>query len=82
MFKNEIEISVVVPVFNEQAVIEEFFKQTSEILHKEQLNYEIVFVDDGSRDQSYELLRKFKQVSGHRVKVVKLARNFGARLRS
>ncbi len=78
--QNDIEISVVVPVFNEQAVIEEFFKQAAAVLKGEGLNYEIIFVDDGSRDNSYDLLRKFKQASGDKVRVVKLARNFGHQL--
>lgn len=80
MFKEEIEISVVVPVFNEQAVIEEFFDQVTAVLKGEELKYEIIFVDDGSRDRSYDLLRNFKQSAGDRVKVVKLARNFGHQL--
>ncbi|OGX25437.1 MAG: glycosyltransferase [Omnitrophica WOR_2 bacterium RIFCSPHIGHO2_02_FULL_48_11] len=79
MNKN-IDISVAVPIFNEEEVVEEFFKQTTQALAPTNLSYEIIFVDDGSRDRSYELLKKMKQQDAEHVRVLKLARNFGHQL--
>ena len=54
-----IECSVVVPVFNEEAVIAEFNRRLSDVLAKTGMRYEILYVNDGSTDRSMELLREF-----------------------
>lgn len=80
MVNSKFELSVVVPVFNEEEVVERFFLQTTGFLGQHQVNYELVFVDDGSRDRSYELLKALKERLPSRIQVVKLARNFGHQL--
>src|SRR3989344_1167184 len=54
-------ISVVVPVFNEEEVVSEFFKELSKILPKIDKNSEIIFVDDGSPDNTLDLLKKIAE---------------------
>ena len=54
-------ISVVVPVFNEEEVVSEFFKELSKILPKIDKNSEIIFVDDGSTDNTLDLLKKIAE---------------------
>ncbi len=76
----DIDLSIVTPIFNEEEGIEAFFKRMSEVLAQTHLDYEIVFVDDGSRDRSFELLKKFKKQDLRHVRIVKLARNFGHQL--
>ena len=51
------DISVVVPVYNEEAVAEAFFTELQQLLHTLANNFEIVVVDDGSRDATVAKLR-------------------------
>jgi len=70
-------ISVVVPCFNEAAVIGETYRRLVEALEAAPgTNFELVFVDDGSRDNTLALLQSL-QSGDTRVRVVGLSRNFG-----
>lgn len=69
-------LSVVVPCFNEEEVIRECHKQLSRVLEGIGETYEIVFVDDGSRDATPDLLRLIHDEDPH-VSVIMLSRNFG-----
>ncbi|MCK5581334.1 MAG: glycosyltransferase family 2 protein, partial [Candidatus Omnitrophica bacterium] len=77
MSNNFIDVSIVSPVFNEEEVIRDFYNKVSEVLDAAKVNYEIVFVDDGSRDRSFELLKAIHNAAPQRITVVKFARNFG-----
>jgi len=67
---------VIVPVFNEKEVLEEFYKRTSEALDTISFETEILFVNDGSTDSSLELLTSLRN-HDPRVAIVDLSRNFG-----
>ena len=69
-------VSVVVPCFNEEEVIEECHRRLSEVLSATGELYEIVYVNDGSRDRTSILLRDLFDEDDH-VAVVMLSRNFG-----
>ena len=70
-------ISIVVPVYNESEVIGTFYDRATEAFARlEGLDYELVFVDDGSRDDSYQKLSMFAATDPH-VCVLKFSRNFG-----
>jgi len=70
-------ISMIVPIYNETAVIQEFYRRASSALAAlEGLDYEIVFVDDGSRDDSYAQLQALAS-DDERIRVLKFSRNFG-----
>lgn len=70
-------LSVVVPCYNEEAVIgETHARLTSELARLEGAEFEIVYVDDGSRDRTPEVLRGLSERDA-RVRVVRLSRNFG-----
>ncbi|WP_017660140.1 glycosyltransferase family 2 protein [Baaleninema simplex] len=72
----EIDISVVVPIYNEEENLDYLFDRLCRNLDKIGLTYEIVCVNDGSRDRSLvELIRHHQQNSA--IKVVNLSRNFG-----
>lgn len=65
-------ISIVVPVYNEQENIEELHHRIHAELVKLNKPFEIIFVDDGSKDQTFEKLKKIKP-----LKIIRLRRNFG-----
>ena len=70
------EISVVVPCYNEAPTILEFHKLLTESLKKENLIYELIMVDDGSEDDTMEKLRSITK-KDKSVKVISFSRNFG-----
>ena len=70
------QLSVVVPCFNEQEVLRACHESLTRVLTGAVLSYEIVYVNDGSRDETLEVLRGLYEADEH-VKVVDLARNFG-----
>lgn len=72
-------ISIVVPVFNEMEVIETFNSILVELLNQENCSYEIVYIDDGSCDDSYQILKEIKSFNPN-VSVIKFSRNFGKEL--
>jgi len=70
-------VSVVVPVYNESEVIGEFYRRaTATFAALNGIDYEILFVDDGSRDDSYRQLLGFASTDPH-VRILKFSRNFG-----
>lgn len=71
-------ISVVVSVYNEEPVLREFYQETGKILKElpATWDYELLFVNDGSRDKSLAILRELAE-QDPKVKVVNFSRNFG-----
>ena len=72
-------LSVVVPVYNEEEVINESYKRLTEVLEKSGETYELIFVNDGSRDKTLQLAFEICQ-KDKRVKLIDFARNFGHQL--
>jgi len=70
------ELSVVIPVFNEEENITVLHSRLTVVLEGIHIEYEIIFVDDGSNDESLSQLKNLS-VRDNRVFVVELARNFG-----
>lgn len=69
-------LSVVVSVYNEEEALVQFYQVTEGILNTISWDYELVFVNDGSRDQSLSILNRLAD-SNPKVKVVSFSRNFG-----
>lgn len=69
-------ISVVTPVFNEEDILPEFHRRLTLVLKSLGEPYEIILVNDGSRDNSFRLMKDINSRDS-RVKVVNLSRNFG-----
>ncbi|HEX3396450.1 MAG TPA: glycosyltransferase [Steroidobacteraceae bacterium] len=70
-------LSVVIPVYNEEAVLPSLFARLYPALDALQTPYEIVFVNDGSKDKSVALLRQQFQLRPHETRVVLFHANFG-----
>jgi len=68
--------SVVIPVFNEEENLELLHRRLSRVLEGLFEDYEIIFVDDGSTDNSLEIISKFRKTN-RRVKIISFSRNFG-----
>lgn len=69
-------ISIVVPCFNEMEVLGEFHKRLTAALGNLVVRFEIIYVNDGSSDQTLEELAKLRRTDAH-VAIVDLSRNFG-----
>ncbi len=70
-------VSVVVPLYNEEENVEILHSRLKEVLDGLNLDYEILYVDDGSEDRTLELLEKIQRKCPNRVVVLSLRRNFG-----
>ena len=70
------ELSIILPVYNEEENLENLYSRLKSVLERDQCDFEIIFVDDGSRDGS---LAKLEELSAadNRVVILELARNFG-----
>jgi len=77
MSSNEIEFSVVIPVYNEEACLPELVKRCLAACDSAKGVYEILLVDDGSRDTSAKLIEEFSKSTGGKVVGVILTTNFG-----
>ncbi len=70
------ELSVVIPVHNELDNVKVLVERLTQILQNYKPSYEIIFVDDGSTDGTFEALKALHDADQH-VKVVRFARNYG-----
>ncbi len=68
--------SIVVPFHNEEENVTRLYDRVKDVMEHVESSFELVFVDDGSRDRTYRLLEEIAAVDS-RVLVVKLRRNFG-----
>lgn len=70
-------ISVVVPMYYEEEIVNVCYKELKNVLANiKDYDYEIIFVNDGSKDKTLELLEKIAK-KNNRVKIISLSRNFG-----
>ena len=70
-------VSVVIPVYNEEESLPELLRRTTAACDQLATPYEIVLVDDGSRDRSFALMSEAANLPGSRVVAVMLNRNYG-----
>jgi len=71
-------VSVVIPVYNEEAVVEELLKRLKELMERnEKYDFEVILVENGSMDNSFQKLF-FSHNTDKRFKIVQLSRNFMA----
>jgi glycosyltransferase involved in cell wall biosynthesis len=74
--EKHIEISLVVPLYNEEENVKLLHSKIREVLDRSGKAYEIIFIDDGSRDRTYEHLKEIHD-ENPQVKIIKFRGNFG-----
>lgn len=74
--QNTIDLSVIVPVYNEEEVLRTTYSRIRPVMESCRMNYELLFVDDGSTDGTAALVRELAQ-NDSRVKGIFFSRNFG-----
>ena len=71
-------LSLVVPCYNEEGNVEKFYSEVKKVFAGKVADYEFVFVNDGSKDDTYKLLKKlYEEHKESRIQVLSFSRNFG-----
>jgi glycosyltransferase involved in cell wall biosynthesis len=70
------DLSIVIPVYNEAQNLEELHAQIVDSCRRLGKSFEIIFIDDGSRDNSYAVLKKLRAGDGS-IRLIRLRKNFG-----
>jgi glycosyltransferase involved in cell wall biosynthesis len=74
--QDTIDCSIVVPLYNESSVMQELYDRLTKTLVSTGLSYELIFIDDGSRDNTLAILKGIA-AKDSKVSVIELRRNFG-----
>jgi undecaprenyl-phosphate 4-deoxy-4-formamido-L-arabinose transferase len=69
-------LSVIIPVYNSQATLDELWGRLNDVLNRLEVEFEVIFVNDCSKDESWSVLQRLVK-SSPRVKAVSLSRNYG-----
>ena len=69
-------ISVVIPAFNEEENVNHLYSELKAVLEKLQEDFEVIFVDDGSRDNTFDVLRKIAD-RDKRLKIIRFRKRYG-----
>ena len=69
-------ISIIVSCYNEEEAIPLFYKELINNLSKIELNYEIIFIDDGSKDKTLEVIQTLRKEDKN-IRYISFSRNFG-----
>lgn len=73
---NSVKYSVIIPMYNEEAVIQETYRQLKKVMNSAGDPYELIFINDGSKDRSVETIKDYCGWD-HTVKLIDFSRNFG-----
>jgi glycosyltransferase involved in cell wall biosynthesis len=73
---SNIDISVVIPTYNEEKNVAPLYKELKAVLDKLRKSYELIFVDDGSTDRTFENLLQLNKKDKN-IKIIKFRKNFG-----
>ncbi|MCB8999425.1 MAG: glycosyltransferase family 2 protein [Bacteroidales bacterium] len=70
------DVSIVVPLFNEEGSLPELCEWITKVVNENKLSYEIIMIDDGSSDRSWEIMRDLS-AGNKNIKAIKFRRNYG-----
>lgn len=68
--------SLVIPLYNEEQVIHECIKRVTNVMGNKSFDYEVIFVNDGSKDSTEEIVKQYCEKDDH-LKLITFSRNFG-----
>ena len=71
------DISVVIPLYNEEESLPELFAWIDRVMHESGFSFEVIFVDDGSTDSSWSVIERLHEQSPKVVRGIKFRRNYG-----
>ena len=74
--REQTDISIVIPVYNEEASIKELFFKIENVLNRMNKAYEVIFIDDGSADKTFDVLKELSETN-KQFKAIRFRRNFG-----
>ncbi len=74
--ESQMDVSIVVPLYNEEDNVQPLYREIAEVMDAQTLRYEVIFIDDGSRDQTVARLREVAH-SDPRVTLLEFTKNFG-----
>lgn len=72
-----LKLSFVVPCFNEEEGIRDFYKETKKVFSQVNYDYEFIFIDDGSSDGTLKALKELKATFQDHIRIISFSRNFG-----
>ena len=73
---HELDISIVIPLLNEEESLKELSDWIGKVMHDNQFSYEVIFVDDGSKDGSWKIIEEL-QAQNSNIRGIKFRRNYG-----
>ena len=71
------DLSIVIPLLNEEESISELAEWINRVMVENGFSYEILFIDDGSTDRSWEIISQLQQVDPQHIRGIKFQRNYG-----
>ena len=71
------DISVVIPLYNEDESIPELYAWIERVMKEHSYSYEVIFINDGSTDRSWDIISDLHAQHPHEVKGIKFRRNYG-----
>ena len=71
------DISIVIPLYNEEESIPELYSWIERVMNKHNYTFEVIFVNDGSTDRSWQVIQDLQEQSPKNVKGIKFRRNYG-----
>lgn len=73
---NSVDISIIIPLYNEEESLPELYAWIAKVMNENNFSYEVIFVNDGSTDNSWKVIEKLSAEFSH-VKGIKFRRNYG-----
>ena len=77
MQQNKIDVSVVIPLYNEYESLPELAAWIDRVCHENSLSFEMIMVDDGSTDESWSTIEQLKLKYGELLRAIRFLRNYG-----
>lgn len=69
-------LSVIIPCCNEEGNVKKMYEKTTEVLQKRDFDYELVYIDDGSDDKTFALIRELYEKDSTHIKAIRFSRRF------